>query len=98
MRQLPTLPMMQPQTPKGHWYVHGWYNGKAYTRGPFLGEGEARAVAHGLFPSGSDWMVEELPTTNLARAKAMFRDRDLSKGMYISQAMSPHLTIRSPGE
>jgi hypothetical protein len=72
-------------------YVHGTYANKSYTRGGYTSESEARAAAYQLF-AGTDgtWTVEELPTRNLQRAKAILRDRDLSKGMNIKQAMRPH--------
>jgi hypothetical protein len=75
--------------------VHGWHNGVAYTRGRYESESQARAMGAQMFSPGDDYVAEELPTSDLNRAKAIFRDRDLHK-MSLDEAMVPHRTATSP--
>lgn len=86
---------LQPLQPRGNiggrYFIHGFYNGRSYTRGGYQSESEARAGATSMFQGvDATWNVELLPTTSLQRAKQIFRDRDLSNGMNIDQAMRPH--------
>lgn len=99
-RQLPSLkiPTLSPPHMRSGWYIHGFYEGKFYTRGPKNSEQEARAAGSSMFPVGSQWDVTELPTRSLQAAKAMLRDKNLTKGMTLNVAMQHHLTAHGPKE
>lgn len=93
---LPDLRQGQLLGRRNFWYVHGVHNGKAYTRGPYDSEAEARSAAHSMFFGEDMWTVEELPSRDLNRAKAMLRNINLNKGSTLDIAMQDHYSKRSP--